>query len=158
MTMSRLCVLHNRRGDVIGWVTLPTRAEMDADHEWSRWGLSICPSICACSGAIPPADAAPRARRSPRRAGREAHPDNPELQRRVSVCLDKLGDAPLGAGDQAGALAAYQESLSVKRNASVARSQRPHPLWAYNLNIVSEKPANARLVGERPGEARGWRR
>jgi hypothetical protein len=155
MTMSRSCVLHNRRGDVIGWVTLPTRAEMDADHRVVTLGVT---SICACSGAIPPADAAPRARCSPRRADREAHPDNPELQRRVSVCLDKLGDAPLGAGDRAGALAAYQESLSVKRNASVARSQRPHLLWAYNLNIVSEKPANARLVGERPGEARGWRR
>src|ERR1700730_18665205 len=93
MTMSRSCVLHNRRGDVIGWVTLPTRAEMDADHR--RVTLAVT-SICACSGAIPPADAAPRPRRSPRRADREAHPDNPELQRRVTVCLDKLGDAPLG--------------------------------------------------------------
>src|ERR1700738_4368596 len=100
MTMSRRCVLHNRRGDVIGWVTLPTRAEMDADHGWSRWGLSIRPSLWARRWVKPPAAAAPRASSPPRPAGGEAHPDNPELQRRVSVCLDKLGDAPLGAGDQ----------------------------------------------------------
>ena len=101
-----------------------------------------------------------------RRAARKVlakarRPRSPSRQPRASTSGERLSRQAwrrTAWGWRPGALAAYQESLSVKRNASVARSQRPHPLWAYNLNIVSEKPANARLVGERPGEARGWRR
>src|SRR3984893_10351414 len=102
-----------------------------------------------------------------RRAARKAlakarRPRSPSRQPRASTSGDRLSRQAwrrtawgLATGR---ARSQPQESLSVKRNASVARSQRTHPLWAYNLNIVSEKPANARFVGERPGEARGWRR
>jgi hypothetical protein len=94
-----------------------------------------------------------------RRAARKAlakarRPRSPSRQPRASTSGERLSRQAwrrTAWGWRPGALAAYQESLSVKRNASVARSQRPHPLWSSHLTIVSEKPANARLLASAPG-------
>src|SRR3984893_16147350 len=107
-------------------------------------------------------DTAGGRRAAPKALAKARRPRSPSRHPRASTSGDRLSRQAwrrtawgLATGR---ARSQPQESLSVKRNASVARSQRTHPLWAYNLNIVSEKPANARFVGERPGEARGWRR
>ena len=38
----------------------------------------------------------------------------------MSVSLDKVGDVRLAAGDRAGALAAYEESLAIRRKLAAA--------------------------------------
>jgi eukaryotic-like serine/threonine-protein kinase len=51
--------------------------------------------------------------------------DNFQLQRDVSLSLNKLGDVRLQAGDQAGALGAYQEALEVARKLAARDQSNP---------------------------------
>ena len=74
----------------------------------------------------------------------------PKWQRDVSVSLNKVGDVRLAAGDRAGALAAYEESLAIMRK--LAASDPGNAGWQadlvislYKVSTVSE-PAGARAA------------
>jgi len=49
-----------------------------------------------------------------------SHPENPEWQRTLHVNLVKVGDQRCNQGDRDGALAAYEESLAMRRKAVAA--------------------------------------
>jgi hypothetical protein len=74
---------------------------------------------------------------------------NAEAQRNLAVSLWKIGDVKLWMGDGAGALAAYEESLAIRRDLakdkSNARAQR-------DLSISLEKIGDIKL---RAGDAAG---
>jgi tetratricopeptide (TPR) repeat protein len=75
-----------------------------------------------------------------------------QAQRAVAGSLRKLGNVKLQAGDQAGALAAYQESLEIARKLLAA--QDPGDAQAQrDVMIGNERVANALTKLNRLGEA-----
>ena len=72
-------------------------------------------------------------------------PSNAEWQRDVSVSLTNVGNMRLGAGDRAGALAAFEGSLSLTRklaaiDASNARWQIDLATCLYHFDAVVDPP------------------
>jgi tetratricopeptide (TPR) repeat protein len=75
---------------------------------------------------------------------------NPQLQLNISECLDKLGDLKLGAADGRGALAAYEESLTIRRHLS--RDAPSNPSRQLNVAGSLEKVGDLKLAD---GDAQG---
>ncbi len=68
----------------------------------------------------------------------------------MSVSLDRVGDVRLAAGDRAGALAAYEESLAIMRK--FAAADPGNAGWQRDLNMSLEKVGDVRLAaGDRAG-------
>ena len=69
-------------------------------------------------------------------------PGNLEGRRDVTVTLDKIGDAKWKAGDTAGSLAAYEESLDISRG--LAGSPMAESATASTVGDVSAQGETAR--------------
>ena len=79
-----------------------------------------------------------------------ADPGNAGWQRDVSVSLDKVGDVRLAAGDRAGALAAYEESLAIRRK--LAAADPGNAGWQRDVSVSLSKVGDVRLAaGDRAG-------
>ena len=86
-----------------------------------------------------------------------ADPGNAEWQHDVSVSLDKVGDVRLAAGDRAGALAAYEESLAIMRK--LAAADPGNAQWQRDVGVSLERVGGVRLAaGDRAGRLRPTRR
>jgi hypothetical protein len=70
-----------------------------------------------------------------------ADPGNLHWQRDVSASLDNVGDVRLGAGDRAGALTAYEESLAIRRKLAAADPRNPE--WQADLVVSLHKISTA---------------
>ncbi len=55
----------------------------------------------------------------------------------MSVSLDKVGDVRLAAGDRAGALAAYEESLAIRRK--LAAADAGNAGWQRDVSVSLDK-------------------
>ena len=73
-----------------------------------------------------------------------ADPGNAGWQRDLSVSLEKVGDVRLAAGDRAGALAAYEESLAIMRklaaSAEIPAWQADLVFSLYKVSTASDAP------------------
>ena len=68
----------------------------------------------------------------------------------MSVALIKIGDVRLAAGDRAGALTAYEESLSISRK--LAAADPGNAAWQRGLYVSLTKIGDVRLLtGDRTG-------
>ena len=68
----------------------------------------------------------------------------------MSVSLDKVGDVRLAAGDRAGALAAYEESLAIMRK--LAAADPGNAGWQRDVSVSLDKVGDVRLAaGDRAG-------
>ena len=86
-----------------------------------------------------------------------ADPGNAEWQRDVSVSLDRVGDVRLAAGDRAGALAAYEESLAIMRK--LAAPDPGNAQWQRDVSVSLDKVGDVRrAAGDRAGRWRPTRR
>ena len=74
----------------------------------------------------------------------------PEWQRDVGVSLNKVGDVRLAAGDRAGALSAYEESLAIMRR--FASTDPGNAGWQRDLTVSLDRVGDVRLAaGDRAG-------
>jgi len=71
-----------------------------------------------------------------------ADPGNAEWQRDLSTSLSKIGDTRLDAGDRAGVLAAYEESLVITRK--LAAADPGNVQWQRDLALLAAWPVAAR--------------
>jgi tetratricopeptide (TPR) repeat protein len=68
----------------------------------------------------------------------------------VSVSLNKVGNVRLAAGDRAGALSAYEESLAILRK--LAAADPGNAGWQRDVSVSLEKVGDVRLAaGDRTG-------
>ena len=73
-----------------------------------------------------------------------------EAQRDLSVSLDRIGDVKLQAGDRAGALAAYEESLAIRRK--LAEADPGNAEAQRDLSVSLDKIGDVKLqAGDRAG-------
>lgn len=75
----------------------------------------------------------------------QANPDNTDFQRRLSVLNSRFGDMLQAQGDRTGALAAYQESVEIRRKLAAqdqdnAERQSDLALSLYKLGTVADPP------------------
>jgi hypothetical protein len=74
-------------------------------------------------------------------------PDNPERQRDLSLCYNRVGDVQVAQGDLAGALKSYRDSLAIAER--LARSDPGHAGWQRDLSVSHAKLASVhRRLGE----------
>jgi tetratricopeptide (TPR) repeat protein len=79
-----------------------------------------------------------------------ADPGNAGWQRDLSVSLEKVGDVRFAAGDRAGALAVYEESLAIRRKLAVADPGNSD--WQRDVAVGLNKVADVQFaVGNRAG-------
>ena len=74
----------------------------------------------------------------------------------MGVSLEKVGDVRLVAGDRAGALAAYEESLAIRRK--LAAADPGNAGWQRDVGVSLNRVGDMRLVAgdvERPRLTRG---
>ena len=77
-------------------------------------------------------------------------PGNAGWARDVSVSLDRVGDVRVAQGDLAGALAAYEESLTIARD--LAARDPGNTGWARDVSVGLEQ---GRRRARRPGDLAG---
>jgi tetratricopeptide (TPR) repeat protein len=79
-----------------------------------------------------------------------ADPGNAGWQRDLSVSLEKVGDVRFDAGDRAGALAAYEECLAIRRKLAAADSGNSG--WQRDVAVGLNQVGDVQLaVGNRAG-------
>ena len=83
----------------------------------------------------------------------DAQKGNTQLERDISVSLDKIGDVKRSQNDNAGALAAYDESLAIARH--LAAADPGNVQWQTDLVVSLYKVA---ILADGEKKSRGGRR
>ena len=83
-------------------------------------------------------------------------PDNPERQRDLSLCYDRVGDVQVAQGDLAGALKSYRDSLAIAER--LARSDPGNAGWQRDLSVSYNKVGDVQVAqGDLAGALKSYR-
>jgi hypothetical protein len=124
------------RGDVFAWLHWG-----DASWTRERWDTAVL-ELEQAKRAWQQASGAPLVARWHKKFARrlaDAQKGDTQLQRDISVSLDKIGDVKRSQNDNAGALAAYDESLAIARH--LAAVDPGNVQWQTDLVVSLYKVA-----------------